>query len=81
MESCLEQRLVSLRLEQEKGRQTLAELDNKRARLTETLLRIEGALAVLQELRAGDSVGPGDEPGSNPNTHREVLPAGAGVSV
>ena len=46
----LNERLETLRHEYEAGKRMLAELDAKRANLTTTLLRIEGAIEVLQEL-------------------------------
>ena len=58
MKTTLEQRLASLESEHQTGRKMMAELDEKRARLTETLLRIEGAMEVLRELLA-------KEPGEN----------------
>jgi predicted nuclease with TOPRIM domain len=52
MKDTLEQRLNTLKSEHETGQKMLAELDAKRAQLTTTLLRIEGAMQVLQELLA-----------------------------
>jgi hypothetical protein len=43
-------RLELLRQEFETGQQQLAELDGRRAQLTETMLRISGAIQVLEEL-------------------------------
>lgn len=51
MRTQLEARLSTLREEYEAGQKMLAELEAKRAQLTQTLLRIEGAMQVLQELR------------------------------
>ena len=48
----MKQRLAQLREEYEKGRQHLALLDEKRAEARETLLRISGAIQVLEELLA-----------------------------
>jgi predicted nuclease with TOPRIM domain len=45
----LEQRLTVLKSEYETGQRMLAELDARAARLRETLLRISGAVQVLQE--------------------------------
>jgi hypothetical protein len=45
----LEQRLEELRAELEAGRKTLAELENKEKNLRSTLLRISGAIKVLEE--------------------------------
>ncbi len=51
MRTQLEARLSTLKEEYEAGQKMLAELEAKRAQLTQTLLRIEGAMQVLQELR------------------------------
>lgn len=45
----LEQRLQTLQIEFETGQKMLAELEAKQADLRETLLRISGAIQVLQE--------------------------------
>jgi predicted nuclease with TOPRIM domain len=50
MNDTLKQRLQSLQAEYEAGQKMLAELEAKRQSLTQTLLRIEGAMHVLQEL-------------------------------
>lgn len=44
------ERLKVLRAEHEAGQKMLAELEARRAALTSTLLRIEGAIQVLQEI-------------------------------
>lgn len=49
-----EQRLAELKAEFEAGQQMLAELEAKRANLEKTLLRISGAMQVLEELLAAD---------------------------
>jgi predicted nuclease with TOPRIM domain len=43
-------RLGQLRAELERGRQRLAELEREHAEVGSTLLRIEGAILVLEEL-------------------------------
>jgi hypothetical protein len=48
----LEQRLATLQSEHDAGQKMLADLDTRRAALTQTLLRIEGAMQVLRELLA-----------------------------
>ena len=53
MREQLEQRVGELRAEQQKGQQMLAELEGKAAELRQTLLRISGAIQVLEELLAG----------------------------
>lgn len=49
MKEQLLQRLQQLRSEFEAGQRVLAELDAKKANITETLLRISGAIQVLEE--------------------------------
>lgn len=48
------ERLQALQEEYSKGQQMLLELDQRRAQLSNTLLRISGAIQVLQELGAGE---------------------------
>jgi hypothetical protein len=48
----LEQRLQELKAEFETGQKMLAELEQKRANLEQTILRISGAIQVLEELLA-----------------------------
>ncbi|HEX9736058.1 MAG TPA: hypothetical protein VGG06_29190 [Thermoanaerobaculia bacterium] len=50
MQDRIAQRLEELRAEFEAGQKMLAELDEKRDRLRESLLRIAGAIQVLEEL-------------------------------
>ena len=49
MRDQLEHRLKTLKTELEAGEKMLADLDAKRANLRETLLRISGAIQVLEE--------------------------------
>ena len=49
MRAKLEQRLRELRAEYEKGEQRLAELDAERLNLERSMLRISGAIQVLEE--------------------------------
>ena len=49
MKEQLEQRLQSLKIEYEAGQKMLADLDAKQANLRDTLLRISGAIQVLEE--------------------------------
>ena len=60
MKDQLEQRLNELKSEFEAGQQMLAELEAKQANLRETLLRISGAIQVLEEMLDG-----ADQPSSN----------------
>lgn len=55
MKQQLEQRLKELRSEFESGQRTLAELETKQMNLRNTLLRISGAIQVLEEELAKDS--------------------------
>ena len=65
MEDTAKARLELLRNEFETGQRQLAELDSRRAQLTETLLRISGAIQVLEELTNESSpAGSGSENGS-----------------
>ena len=48
----LKQRLQLLRSERDRGAQQLGILDRQRRETSETLLRIEGAIQVLEELLA-----------------------------
>ena len=57
MREQLEQRLHELKAEWEIGQQMLAELETKQAHLRETLLRISGAVQVLEEMRAAPQPG------------------------
>jgi hypothetical protein len=50
MRERLEQRVTELRAEQQRGQQMLAELEARQAELRQTLLRISGAIQVLEEL-------------------------------
>ncbi|HLO86294.1 MAG TPA: hypothetical protein VK203_15045 [Nostocaceae cyanobacterium] len=49
MKDQLQQRLQQLRAEFEAGQRVLADLEAKQANVRETLLRISGAIQVLQE--------------------------------
>jgi predicted nuclease with TOPRIM domain len=58
----LEKRLDQLRQEFASGQNQLAELDQKRANLRDTLLRISGAIQVLEEtLGEGEGEGAGED--------------------
>jgi hypothetical protein len=52
MREQVEQRVGELKAEQDKGQQMLAELESKEVELRQTLLRINGAIQVLEELIA-----------------------------
>jgi predicted nuclease with TOPRIM domain len=57
-----EQRLAELQAEFEAGQQMLSELEAKRANLEKTLLRISGAMQVLEELLAAEGQAAGEAP-------------------
>jgi hypothetical protein len=50
MKTKLEERLDSLKSEHDNGQKMLADIDAKRKNISDTLLRIEGAMAILKEL-------------------------------
>ncbi len=52
MQAQLEQRLSELKAEFEAGQKMLAELEAKQVNIQQTLLRISGAIQVLEELLA-----------------------------
>ena len=51
----MQNRLVELRQELEKGRQRLASLDSERQELRDVMLRISGAIQVLEELQSQEA--------------------------
>jgi hypothetical protein len=66
MKDAIDDKLKMLQQEYEAGQKMLAELDARRAALTSTLLRIEGAIQVLKELGGAAAEPPrpnGSEPG------------------
>jgi ABC-type transporter Mla subunit MlaD len=67
MRDQLEQRLQQLKGELQAGQSMLAELEQKRTHLEQTLLRISGAVQVLEELLAAEKVA----------TNGEESPSGA----
>ena len=63
MRDQLEQRLNELKAEFEAGQRMLADLDAKRANLQESMLRISGAIQVLEEeLAKADQPTESDQP-------------------
>jgi hypothetical protein len=56
MRDQLEQRLQQLKTEFQAGQSMLTELEQKRVNLEQTMLRISGAVQVLEELLAADKV-------------------------
>jgi hypothetical protein len=55
MRERLEERLKALRAEFESGQHMLEDLEARQAKLRETMLRISGAIQVLEELLAAES--------------------------
>ena len=73
MREQITERLKTLQAESDAGQKLLADLDARRAALTTTLLRIEGAIQVLKEMSNGaesaepEGAGPnGSSPGPSP---------------
>lgn len=62
MKEQLKQRLQSLKAEFEAGQKMLADLEAKQANLRDTLLRISGAIQVLEELTDSDTEDNGKQP-------------------
>jgi prefoldin subunit 5 len=58
-------RLEELKKEFETGQSQLQELDRQQTRLRETLLRISGAIQILDEMLASESSQPQDHPASS----------------
>lgn len=58
MREQLKQRVSELKTELEKGKQMLAELEGKEAELRQTLLRISGAIQVIEEVLAAETPTP-----------------------
>lgn len=76
MKQQLEQRLKSLKTEFESGQQVMQELEAKQASLRDTLLRISGAIQVLEEELAKAEEDNGQLPMNNeqPTIEIESLP-------
>lgn len=55
MKDVIEQRLNDLKTEHANGQRLIADLDTRRDSLRSTLLRIAGAIQVLEELLAADA--------------------------
>ncbi len=75
MQTQLEQRLQELKNEFQAGQKMLADLQAKEANLRDTLLRITGAIQVLEE-ELGKSAG---ENGAWAERNERVLEAAAGI--
>ncbi|HKP51310.1 MAG TPA: hypothetical protein VJ183_01515 [Chloroflexia bacterium] len=67
MREQIEARLQELRSELESGQKLLGDLEAQQASLRSTLLRISGAMQVLEELLAGSATeAPSSTPGPRP---------------
>lgn len=62
MDDQINTRLAELKHDFELGESRLRELEMQQAALRETLLRISGAIQVLEEIRAGQPAAPAPEP-------------------
>jgi predicted nuclease with TOPRIM domain len=71
-ETAMRERLAELKAEFEVGQQRLQALDQQRAGLRDTLLRISGAIQVLEELLAQEA--------HSDQVQQEAEPATSGVS-
>jgi len=76
MNSKLEERINSLKSEYESGQKMLTELDARRKNISDTLLRIEGAMAVLKEL-AEEEKNTSVNGAANGPPAREAIPVAA----
>lgn len=76
MREQIEQRLTALRSEHETGVRMMAELEARRAELQQTLLRIGGAVQVLEELLGTGSA----EPAGADNGRAEPSPSVGSVA-
>ena len=68
MESEIKARLAELKEEYQKGQERLIALENETTSLSNTMLRISGAIQVLEELIAGNTSGNS----SNVNTNMDM---------
>ncbi len=75
----LQTRVGELRVELEKGRRHLELLDQRRQEVRETLLRISGAIQVLEELLNESSSSNGDNPA--PESEDLVAPSEASPRI
>ena len=64
-------------MEYRRGIEAAMQLDQRRAELARTLLRISGAIQVLEEMRRGSAAPPATEAGVTPGQ----APAGPRMSV
>jgi prefoldin subunit 5 len=69
MQEQIEVRLADLKEQLQKGQTQLQELQGQEAYLRETMLRISGAIQVLEELLAGDKAKKGEQEPSSSSMH------------
>lgn len=58
----MEERLQELRDEYRRGMEEMVRLEQRRMELSRTMLRISGAIQVLEEMRRGSTAKPATEP-------------------
>lgn len=76
----MKERLAELKAEFEKGQQHLQRLDQQRAEVRDTLLRISGAIQVLEELLKQESQSALSNRASQ-NGHREAERSGVELQL
>lgn len=64
--TAIDERLAELRAELDAGEQALAEIDQRREQVVASMLRISGAVQVLEELAAADAAPKPDLVGAGP---------------
>ncbi len=67
MQERIQTRLTELREEYASGQKVMAELQSRQAELHQTLLRISGAIQVLEEMLPGTDPAVTESPESPPN--------------
>jgi prefoldin subunit 5 len=73
MREQVEQRVSELKAEHQKGQQMLTELESQEAELRQTLLRITGAIQVLEELLTATEPATQNGAGPAPGASRDDL--------
>ena len=72
-------RLEELKKEFETGQSQLQELDRQQMRLRETLLRISGAIQILEEMLASENSQPQDHPVNRQGADSIPMAQGSGA--